>query len=916
MEDYIKLLSKTSYYVIAKDGIAYQMRPFIYDANFKPSEETTKATTWICFPDLLPTLFVKEVLFTLASVVRKPLQLDLETINKTHPSCARVKVQVDLLTEKPEFVQMQLEDENTLENRVVTVKIQYASLLVYCKKCKLQGHGEEECRVLHPELVQQHEDRPKASQHANNMQFYKGAVKRKWKPTNRNFTKNAGELMSNKVQESEGTLKNYNSFEVLDQPLMKEVELVSNHSHNLQGGVEGVMSEYIHEPVKVGGKMEVTEVESGDNSASNKGTLVQMEDVMMIDAGVNNEVNLEMSPQGVVEGQEMVNSSAIENSEEKEVLHIEYKERIGGLPVYPNEFEDFAFCVNSCDLVEINYKGDPFTWWNGRIDNQCIFKRLDRYMMNNDFLGSFGMVEVEHLVRAGSDHASMLLSSGQKNNVPKRPFRFFHSLVRGRRKRLSLNRIQNMEGEWMEGEDQVAAAAHASVPHGFTGHFYQQFWDTVSDDVVKVVDAFFSDMSKAYDKVEVLERIGFDLLLWIEFGDWLLTTGREFSNYVFALSHWSCQEEKNTLCRIDEKGASEASSLEREVLVIWWGYSKIIPIDSARNVQLEEVKQCFLNGEWNSELLQLSFGEDFSRHVSQLLRSTEVEEQWDNPWWMLHATGKFTVGSAWEFLRDKNEAYGVLETIEHLFIRCSDSNSIWKYFEELKPLIMAIPMFIFWQVWKRRNSKKFGGDMPYMSMRGGICSNLIPLAKQRYPWMQNMPNNWPEICSIDGASKCNPGPSSSAFCVSDDPGNLVYAEGKRIGVSNNFKAEIIAIRLGLEYCRIHNLFPFVLETDSLAVKKMVEGDWHIPWEVSLEINRIRVLKEGLNVAIEHTLREGNKLAYFMASIVFSFAGTELISYNNSQALPREAKALLNLEKRQTPNLRITMRQNGNYTDNG
>jgi len=63
---------------------------------------------------------------------------------------------------------------------------------------------------------------------------------------------------------------------------------------------------------------------------------------------------------------------------------------------------------------------------------------------------------------------------------------------------------------------------------------------------------------------------------------------------------------------------------------------------------------------------------------------------------------------------------------------------------------------------------------------------------------------------------------------------------------------------------------------------MVEGDWHIPWEVSLEINRIRVLKEGLNVAIEHTLREGNKLADFMANIVFSFAGTNFISYNNFQ----------------------------------
>jgi len=100
------------------------------------------------------------------------------------------------------------------------------------------------------------------------------------------------------------------------------------------------------------------------------------------------------------------------------------EEKFGGLPIYPNEYENFAFCVNSCDLVEVNYKGSPFTWWNGRIDNQCIFKRLDRYMMNNEFMGVFGMVEVEHLVRAGSDHASMLLSSGQKNNVPKRPFRF------------------------------------------------------------------------------------------------------------------------------------------------------------------------------------------------------------------------------------------------------------------------------------------------------------------------------------------------------------------------------------------------------------------------------------------------------------------------------------------------------------
>ncbi|KAG5610514.1 hypothetical protein H5410_021795 [Solanum commersonii] len=42
-EDFVNVLSKNAYYIMGKDGIAYQMRPFIYDANFKPEEETTQA---------------------------------------------------------------------------------------------------------------------------------------------------------------------------------------------------------------------------------------------------------------------------------------------------------------------------------------------------------------------------------------------------------------------------------------------------------------------------------------------------------------------------------------------------------------------------------------------------------------------------------------------------------------------------------------------------------------------------------------------------------------------------------------------------------------------------------------------------------------------------------------------------------
>lgn len=66
---------------------------------------------WISFPTLLPTFFVKECLYSLAAVVGEPIQLDLATINKTRPSCARVKVMVDLLEEHPKSVQMDILNE-------------------------------------------------------------------------------------------------------------------------------------------------------------------------------------------------------------------------------------------------------------------------------------------------------------------------------------------------------------------------------------------------------------------------------------------------------------------------------------------------------------------------------------------------------------------------------------------------------------------------------------------------------------------------------------------------------------------------------------------------------------------------------------------------------------------------------------
>ncbi|KAH0665376.1 hypothetical protein KY290_027621 [Solanum tuberosum] len=159
MEDYINILSKGVYYITCNEGYSYLMRTLIYDSKFRVQEETSRSMAWISFPNLLPTFFEKESLFSLASAVGIPLQLDQATINKTRPSCARVKVLVDLRADLPKKVYMDIENEKTGETRSQAVHIRYDYIPKYCEECKLQGHNKRECKILNPESQMIDKDR-------------------------------------------------------------------------------------------------------------------------------------------------------------------------------------------------------------------------------------------------------------------------------------------------------------------------------------------------------------------------------------------------------------------------------------------------------------------------------------------------------------------------------------------------------------------------------------------------------------------------------------------------------------------------------------------------------------------------------------------------------------------------------------
>ncbi|XP_009757806.1 uncharacterized protein [Nicotiana sylvestris] len=74
------------------------------------------------------------------------------------------------------------------------------------------------------------------------------------------------------------------------------------------------------------------------------------------------------------------------------------EEKFGGLPVPINEVDDFRHCINSCNLIDLGFKGSIFTWWNGRAEEDCIFKRLDRVLGNMELQQLFPSVEVTSLI--------------------------------------------------------------------------------------------------------------------------------------------------------------------------------------------------------------------------------------------------------------------------------------------------------------------------------------------------------------------------------------------------------------------------------------------------------------------------------------------------------------------------------------
>ncbi|XP_009765415.1 uncharacterized protein [Nicotiana sylvestris] len=113
--------------------------------DFKPEEDSPVVPVWVLLPDLPfhchTWYYIKQIL----SPIGIPLTMDMATNNKTRPSMAKVRIEVDLTKPKLNSVWVGQEYE-TSPLKGFTQKLEYENVPKYYRHCRLLGHSLVQCR--------------------------------------------------------------------------------------------------------------------------------------------------------------------------------------------------------------------------------------------------------------------------------------------------------------------------------------------------------------------------------------------------------------------------------------------------------------------------------------------------------------------------------------------------------------------------------------------------------------------------------------------------------------------------------------------------------------------------------------------------------------------------------------------------
>ncbi|XP_070029656.1 uncharacterized protein [Nicotiana sylvestris] len=361
-----------------------------------------------------------------------------------------------------------------------------------------------------------------------------------------------------------------------------------------------------------------------------------------------------------------------------------------------------------------------------------------------------------------------------------------------------------------------------------------------------------------------------------------------------------------------------------------------VPAEFGIDEDIHNVNDMVENGMWNVDKMFESLPENLAHHIVQNIRPPTESSQLDTPFWMLETRGHFTVKSVWDYVRRRANPRLACKMIWVKGLPFKISFFLWKkcwtYFlrragialdgfslhqaitkcwttpvvPRLKPVLQALPACIVWELWKRRNSLKYGEAVSVSRVIYQVSSTVQALVQLKKPGLR-VPQKWLDLLTMieqytprlkydkvlwefpsrgwikvntDGACRGNSRRSSIGFCIRDEVGDLIYAEGREISEETNNESEA---------------------TDSMLLKNIIEESWKPPWYITEHVEEILRLKEQSIIKVTHIFREGNTLADHLANYALDEGNTECHGFWDMDS---KGRRIINEDKMQCPYIRV------------
>lgn len=125
---------------------------------------------------------------------------------------------------------------------------------------------------------------------------------------------------------------------------------------------------------------------------------------------------------------------------------------------------------------------------------------------------------------------------------------------------------------------------------------------------------------------------------------------------------------------------------------------------------------------------------------------------------------------------------------------------------------------------------------------------------------------WAKLNS-DGASSGNPGPAGCGSLIRNEKGEWIVGFARKIGVTNNFIAELWGLRDGLIQCPTLSLSAVEIEINAKAIVKLLANPSYYNHVVSPLVDDCRSLLSHIpQTRIKHCYQEANRCTDVLARL--------------------------------------------------